>query len=101
MVVVVVEFIDNPDPERIGIAKSAIINPCYIQVGDKTEITLCFQNRVNFNQPFPYIIPVAAVLRRFFPMRMLPVFVHDGGGPGKPEQVMVGNRQPDFSSPFP
>ena len=67
MVVVIIEFIDNADPERVGVSKGAIIDACHIEVAGKTQVAFGFQYRIDLYQALTDKIPFAAVIRSLFP----------------------------------
>ena len=50
VVMIVVELIDDPEPERLAVSKAAKINPCHIQLVDKTETVkvIVFNGQLHF-----------------------------------------------------
>lgn len=75
MVLIVVELIDDPDPERVGVAETAVIDPGHIQVFDKTEVAFGFQGGIDPYESIPYIIPFSFVIDGLFPKCILAVFI--------------------------
>jgi hypothetical protein len=93
VVVVIVEFINDPDPERMGVSECAVIDPGYIEVIGKTEIAFCFEDRIDLDKAFTDKIPVTFIINGFFPERVFAVLVFDRNRESVMQQVLVRDRK--------
>ncbi len=98
VIVIIIELIDDPYPERVGVPKSAVVNAGYVEVTGETEITFRFQDGIYLYKALAYEIPFAAIIRSLFPERIIPVLVFYWRRPGIIQQVGVGYRQFYFAT---
>ena len=75
VVVVVIEFIHDPDTERVRVTEAAIIYSCYVEMLSECKITLSFQDSIQFNQPIANELPFSHIVTYRFPECVLPCFV--------------------------
>src|SRR5688572_6965214 len=89
MIIIVVEFIDNAYPERVRVAKRAIVNACNVEMAGETEITFRFKNGIDIYQAFADEIPFPFIIDRFFPKRILSILIFYRSGKCKMQQVLI------------
>ena len=98
MIIIVIEFIDYPDPEGARIGETAKINAGNIQVFGESHIALRFKECIGTHEAFADKLPVLHIIRNRFPQTVFSMLVFQWNGIGHMQQIAVRHRQPDLPS---
>jgi hypothetical protein len=99
VIVVIVELVDDADPEGIGIGKAAEVYSCYVEVVGVAKVPFRLEDGVHLYQPFADKVPVPHVIKGCFPKAILAVLVTKGDGIGDMlQQIAIGYGLPYFTA---
>lgn len=89
VVVVIVELVHDADPERVGVAEAAVVDPGHIQMLGESEIPFGFEDGVHLYQSFADELEFPHIVENGFPVGIAPMLVQQGNGVGEMKQVSV------------